>query len=123
MCPSRRPSEICLQIALEGVEEEVPSTLCSYKDRLTIVREFELGPPLDEMLRVDAAALLDDINGRKRRLVVVSHIVQQNRATARACDGKDSARGVVRSEVRRPKEKLALPILRLCIPKADGVVL
>lgn len=76
------------------------ATLCSYKDRLTIVREFELGPPLDEMLRVDAATLLDNINGGEWRLVVVSDIVQQNRAAARTCNGKDGARGIIGSEVR-----------------------
>lgn len=51
------------------------------------------------MLRVDAATLLDDVNRGEWCLVVVSDIVQQDRAAARTCNGKDGARGIVRSEV------------------------
>lgn len=117
------PAQVGLQVALEGVEEEVSAALCADENRLAVVGELELGPALEETLRVDAAALLHDVDGGEGRLVVVSDVVHEDGAAAGTGDGEDGARWVVGGEVRRAEEQLALPVLGLRVPEADGVVL
>lgn len=116
--------QICFQLALKGVQDEVARAGGGEEEIFAIVAELESSPALcGSLTEVDKGTLnVLHVKGCKGRLVEVPHVVQEDGLSRRRSNGDDARGGVVGGEVGAMQVEGALWRRGAEIPELDSVV-
>lgn len=112
-----------LEVAGEGVEEEVAGPVGAEEDRLAVVRELKPSPVASDGGRGESQLVGAEVESSEGGLIVVAQVVEEDGGGGCGGDGDDSSGGVEGSEVGGRKVQFALGVRGVEGPEADGIVL
>jgi hypothetical protein len=112
----------CPQVAIEGVEEEVPLAVCCQEDAFPVIRKFDLRPISADALGGEFLLEFEQVEGREGGLVVVPEVVEEDGGCGGGGDCDYRGGRIKGREVGGIQDEFAVGVGGVEGPEEDSVV-